>query len=166
MTLNMFRASLIAFLLTLAPAAQAWEVGEFHNGMVKAEVAAALKSWNFGKTLDIGRDGLLAYDLPESPAGRRFLFTFCNDKLVSFDQEIAPSFRNFIIISSNYANIYGNPLRVIPYSNVVASGEKDILAMFWRKGLDYIGVKYAFFPTGEQLSMTWQVNNNCWQAPR
>jgi hypothetical protein len=29
-----------------------------------------------------------------------------------------------------------------------------------------MGVKYVLFPTSEQLSMTWQVNNNCWQAPR
>jgi hypothetical protein len=162
----MFRLSVFALLLCCLSAANAWEVGEFRNGMPRSEVADALKSWNFGKVIDVGRDGLFAYDLPESPAGRRFLFTFCNDKLVSFDQEIAPSFRNFIVVTSNYANMYGNPLRVIPYSNVVASGEKDVLAMFWRKGLDYIGVKYALFPTGEQLSLTWQVNNNCWQAPR
>jgi hypothetical protein len=38
--------------------------------------------------------------------------------------------------------------------------------MFWRKGSDYMGVKYALYRTSEQLSMTWQVNNNCWQAPR
>jgi len=162
----MFRLSLFAFLLSCLPSAHAWEVGEFHNGMTRPEVTEALKTWNFGKIMDVGKDGLFAYDLPESQAGRRFLFTFCNDKLASFDQEIAPSFRNFIVIASNYSNIYGNPLRVIPYSNVVASGEKDVLAMFWRKGLDYMGVKYALFPTGEQLSMTWQVNNNCWAAPR
>jgi hypothetical protein len=162
----MRRLGLFTLLLSCLPPAQAWEVGEFHNGMSKAEVAEGLKSWNFGKVIDVGRDGLFAYDLPESPAGRRYLFSFCNDKTVSFDQEIEPSFRNFIIITSNYSNLYGNPLRVIPYSNVVASGEKDVLAMFWRRGSDYIGVKYAFFATGEQLSLTWQVNNNCWQAPR
>jgi hypothetical protein len=153
------------FLICL-PHVQAWEVGEFRNGMPKAEVVEALKTWKFGKIIDVGRDGVFAYDLPESPAGRRYLFSFCNDKLVSFDQEIDASFRNFIVIASNYSNLYGNPLRVIPDTNVVASGEKDVLAMFWRKGMDYLGLKYALYPTGEQLSQTWQVNNNCWQAPR
>jgi len=38
--------------------------------------------------------------------------------------------------------------------------------MFWRKGTDYMGVKYVLFPVSEQLSMSWQINNNCWQAPR
>jgi hypothetical protein len=38
--------------------------------------------------------------------------------------------------------------------------------MFWRKGSDYIGLKYVLYSTGDQLSMTWQINNNCWQAPR
>jgi hypothetical protein len=162
----MLRLGLFAILMSCLSAAQGWDVGEFRNGMPKTEVVEALRSWNFGKVIDVGRDGLFAYDLPESPAGRRYLFTFCNDKLVSFDQEIDPSFRNFIVVTSNYSNIYGNPLRVIPYSNVVASGEKDVIAMFWRKGSDYLGVKYALFATGEQLSLTWQVNNNCWQAPR
>jgi len=133
-------ASLIAGLLfTLS--AHAWEVGEFKSGMLRTEVEA-------------------------SQTGRRFLFSFCNDKLVSFDQEVPPTFRHFIVISSNYSNQYGNPFKVIPVSSVIANGEKNVLALFWRKGTDFIGVKYALYPTDEQLSTTWQVNNNCWQAPR
>lgn len=156
---------LLAGLLFALPA-QAWEVGEFRNGMSRSEVEQALKTWNFDKILTTGNDGLFAYDQPNNPAGRRFLFTFCNDKLVSFDQEVEPAFRHFVVIASNYSNQYGNPLKVIPYSSVVASGEKNLLAMFWRKGPDYMGVKYVLYANGEQLSMTWQVNNNCWQAPR
>ena len=121
--------SLLAGLLFALPA-QAWEIGEFKNGMTRNEVDQALKTWSFDKTLPIGNDGLFAYDLPNNPAGRRFLFTFCNDKLVAFDQEVAPSFRSFVVIASNYSNLYGNPLKVIPYSSVVASGvtARDVLA--------------------------------------
>ncbi len=157
--------ALFAGLFLALPAA-AWEVGEFRNGMDRDQVEQSLKTWSFDKTLAIGNDGLFAYDLPNNPAGRRFLFTFCNDKLVAFDQEVEPAFRHFVIIASNYSNLYGNPLKVIPATSVIASGEKNLLAMFWRRGTDYIGLKYALFPTGEQLSMTWQVGNNCWQAPR
>lgn len=160
------RAVVLLFSTLLAFPAYAWEFGEFRNGMSRIEVESALKTWRFDKILPVGNDGLFAFDTPESQAGRRFLFGFCNDKLVSFDQEIAPAFRHFIVIASNYSNLYGNPFKVFPYSSVIASGEKDVLAMFWRKGGDFIGVKYALYPTGEQLSMTWQVNNNCWQAPR
>jgi hypothetical protein len=152
--------------LLLALPAQAWEVGEFKNGMTRADVEQALKTWNFDKTLPVGNDGLFAYDLPDNPTGRRFLFTFCNGKLVSFDQEVEPAFRHFVVIASNYSNLYGSPLKVIPYTSVVANGEKDLLAMFWRKGPDFMGIKYVLYPASEQLSMTWQVNNNCWQAPR
>jgi len=152
--------------LTLAAPAAAWEVGEFRNGMSRDQVEQALKTWNFDKTLPVGGDGLFAYDLPNNPAGRRFLFTFCNDKLVGFDQEVEPEFRHFVIIASNYSNLYGNPIKVIPYASVVANGEKNLLAMFWRRGSDYIGLKYVLHPTGEQLSMSWQIGNNCWQAPR
>lgn len=165
MTTRLKTLGLVAGLLLTLPA-QAWEVGEFKNGMSRSEVEQALKTWNFGKILAVGNDGLFAYDPPTNPAGRRFLFSFCNDKLVSFDQEVEPAFRHFVIIATNYSNLYGNPLKVIPYSTVIATGEKNVLAMFWRKGSDYMGVKYALYPTSEQLSMTWQVNNNCWQAPR
>jgi hypothetical protein len=165
MTTKMKMLGLLAGLL-LVPPALAWEIGEFKNGMSRAEVEQALKTWNFDKALPVGNDGLFVYDLPNSPGGRRFLFTFCNDKLVAFDQEIEPAFRHFVIVASNYSNLYGNPLKVIPYTSVIASGEKNLLAMFWRKGADYMGVKYVLYPASEQLSMTWQINNNCWQAPR
>lgn len=152
--------------LLFAFPAQAWEVGEFRQGMSRSEVEQALRTWNFDKTLEAGRDTLFAYDLPNNPAGRRFLFSFCNGRLVAFDQEVEPAFRHFVVVASNYSNQYGNPLKVIPYSSVIASGEKNLLAMFWRKGTDYIGLRYVLYPTSEQLSMTWQVSNNCWQAPR
>jgi hypothetical protein len=156
---------LLAGLLLALPAL-GWEVGEFRNGMTRAELEKALKTWKFDKTLPVGSDSLYVYDSPDHPAGRRFLFTFCNDKLVAFNQEIEPAFRHFIIVASNYSNLYGNPLKVTPHTGVIASGEKNQLAMFWRDGSDYLGVKYALYPASEQLSMTWQISNNCWQAPR
>ena len=165
MTMTMKTLGLLAGLLLALPA-QAWEVGEFKNGMPRAEVEQALKTWNFDKSLPVGNDGLFVYDLPNKPSGRRFLFTFCNDKLVAFDQEVEPAFRHFVVIASNYSNLYGNPFKVIPYTSVIANGEKNLLAMFWRKSSDYLGIKYVLYPTSEQLSMSWQVSNNCWQAPR
>jgi hypothetical protein len=156
---------LLAGLLLALPV-HAWEVGEFKNGMTRAEIEQALKTWNFDQSLPVGNDSLYAYDLPDNPAGRRFLFTFCNDKLVAFDQEVDPAFRHFVVVASNYSNLYGQPLEVTPQTSVIASGEKNQLAMFWRRGADYVGVKYALNPASEQLSMTWQVSNNCWQAPR
>lgn len=57
--------------------------------------------------------------------------------------------------------------KIIPTTSVVASGERNLLAMFWRRGSsDYLGLKYLLQPTGEQLTMSWQIGNNCWQAPR
>lgn len=152
--------------LLLAPPAHAWEVGEFKNGMTRAEVDAALVSWNLDHRLPVGPDSVFVYDSLGNPAARRFLFTFCNDRLVALEQEVAPAFRHFVIIASNYANLHGDPVKVIPYTSVVASGEKNLLAMFWRRGSDYMGVKYLLQPTSEQLTMTWQISNACWQAPR
>ncbi|MHB1353580.1 MAG: hypothetical protein ACYCWA_09760 [Thiobacillus sp.] len=163
--MKMRRRSLFICLFAAA-SAHAWEVGEFKQGMNRSEVEQTLRTWNFDKVVPSGSDALFAYDLPSSPAGRRFLFTFCNNRLVAFDQEVEPAFRHFVVVASNYSNQYGNPLKVIPYSSVIATGEKNLLAMFWRKGTDYLGVKYVLYPTSEQLSMTWQVSNTCWQAPR
>ena len=165
MMTRMKTLGLLAGLLLTLPA-WGWEVGEFKNGMSRAEIEQALKTWNFDQSTPVGKDGLFVYDSPDNPAGRRFLFTFCNDKLVAFNQEIEPTFRHFIVVATNYSNLYGQPLEVTPQTSVIASGEKSQLAMFWRRGADYVGVKYAQFPTSEQLSMTWQVGNNCWQAPR
>jgi hypothetical protein len=165
MTTRVKTLGMLAGLLLALPT-HAWQVGEFKNGMDRAEVEQAIKTWNFDQITPVGNDGLFVYDLPNSRAGRRFLFTFCNDKLVAFDQEVEPAFRHFVVIASNYSNLYGNPFKVIPQTSVIASGEKDLLAMFWRKGSDYMGVKYALYPTSEQLSITWQISNNCWQAPR
>lgn len=156
---------LLSGLLLALPAA-GWEVGEFRNGMTRAETEEALKSWNFDQTLPVGHDALYVYDSSASPAGRRFLFTFCNDRLVAFNQEIEPAFRHFIIVASNYSSLYGNPFKVAPHSSVIATGETSQIEMYWSKGTDYVGVKYVLYPGSEQLSMTWQVSNNCWQAPR
>jgi len=157
--------ALLAGLLLAAPA-QAWEVGEFRHGMSRAEVDAALQSWNFDRSMPVGPDSLFVYDGLGNPANRRFLFTFCNDRLVALEQEVAPAFRHFVIIAANYSNLHGDPYKIIPTTSVVASGEKNLLAMFWRKGSDYLGLKYLLHPTGEQLTMSWQIGNNCWQAPR
>ena len=162
---NVRTLALVAGLLLALPAL-GWEVGEFRNGMTRAELDEALKSWNFDQRLMVGSDSVYVYDGPDNPAGRRFLFTFCNDRLVSFSQEIEPTFGHFVIVASNYSSLYGHPLEVVPQTSVIASGQTSQLAMFWRKGPDYVGLRYAELPASEKLTMTWQVSNNCWQAPR
>lgn len=157
--------SLLAALLIACQPALAFEVGEFRSGMSRDQVRTTLKSWNFDKSIETG-DTLMAYDPPEVPASRRYVFIFCNDKLVGFDQEIAGSLRNFITITSNYNAQYGQPVKVLALTNVVGSGEKNTLTMYWRKMGDITGVRYILLPSSEQLTITYQVTNNCWQAPR
>jgi len=145
--------------------AQAFEVGEFKSGMTRDQLKTTLKSWNFENKVEAG-DTLMAYDSSDSPANRRYVFIFCNDKLVGFDQEMAASFSNFITVTSNFNTQYGNPLKVVALHNVVGAGEKNTMAIYWRKMNDVIGVRYILQPNSEQLTTTYQVSNNCWQAPR
>jgi hypothetical protein len=157
---------LVLLALIFPGLAHGFDIGEFKNGMTRAQVQTAIAQWQFARTLDLGPDSLLAFDPADSPAGRRYMFHFCGDKLAGFEQEIAPAFRHFMTVAGNHIEQYGNPLKVLAETNVIANGEKHTLAMFWRRGSDYIGVRYTLFPVGEQLTLTAQVGNNCWQAPR
>ncbi len=148
------------------PPAHAWQAGEFYNGMPRADVEQALKSWKFGKITPLGADMILAQDPVDQPGARNYEFQFCNEKLVGFEQLVKPSFQNFITLASNYSNQYGSPVYTMPYTKVIASGPVSQLGLFWRKGTDFIGLRYMESTMGEQLRLSWQVNNNCWSAPR
>ena len=158
-------ALLALTLLACCQSVQAFEVGEFKSGMTRNQLKTTLKSWNFENNIETG-DTLMVYDAPDSPAGRRYVFIFCNDKLVGFDQELAASFSNFVTITSNFSTQYGNPLKLVALHNVVGPGEKNTMAVYWRKMSDVIGVRYILQPNSEQLTTTYQVSNNCWEAPR
>ncbi|NWG39970.1 MAG: hypothetical protein HXY27_08415 [Hydrogenophilaceae bacterium] len=159
--------TLVFTLLALAlPSAHAWQAGEFFNGMPRPDVEEALKSWKFGKITPLGSDMILAQDPIDQPGARNYEFQFCNDKLVGFEQLVKPSFQYFITIAGNYTNQYGNALYTMPYTKIVASGPISQLAIFWRKGTDFIGVRYLESTLGDQLRLSWQVNNSCWSAPR
>jgi hypothetical protein len=158
---------LLAILAAFAVSpANAWQAGEFYNGMPRADVEIALKSWKFGKVTPLGADMLLAQDPSDQPGARNYEFQFCNDKLVGFEQLVKPSFQYFVTIANNYSNQYGSPLYTMPYTKMVASGPISQLAIFWRKGTDFIGVRYLESSLGDQLRLSWQVNSSCWQAPR
>lgn len=163
--MNKKNAALFLALFLLDSTAWAFEVGEFKSGMTRDQLKSALKSWNFKNNLETS-DTLVAYDSADNPANRRYVFMFCNDKLVGFDQDIVGSFRNFITVTGNYNIQYGDPMKLLALNNVLGAGEKNTLAIFWRKMNDIVGVRYLLQPNSEQLSITNQVSNNCWRAPR
>jgi hypothetical protein len=163
----MQRLSIICFLvLAFATPSSAFEVDAFKSGMSKEQVKDALKSYTFDKVQDFSVQTLIAYDQPEKGSNRQFVFDFCNDKLAGMQQEMAPSNRNFVIIISNYNAKYGQPIRVNAGSNVTSTGDKNELGLFWRKGLDVVGVKYIVIAPLEQLLVQYDTPNNCWQTPR
>lgn len=144
----------------------AFEVDAFKSGQTKEQVKEALKSYTFDKVQDFSAQTLIAYDQPEKGTNRQFTFDFCNDKLVGFQQEMAPSSRNMMIIINSYLSKYGQPFKVNAGSNVTNIGDKNELGLFWRKGADIVGVKYVVTQPIEQLLLQYDVSNNCWQTPR
>ena len=144
----------------------AFEVDTFKSGQTKEQVKEALKSYTFDKVQDFSAQTLIAYDQPEKGTNRQFTFDFCNDKLVGFQQEMAPSSRNMMIIINSYLTKYGQPFKVNAGSNVTNIGDKNELGLFWRKGADIVGVKYVVTQPIEQLLLQYDVSNNCWQTPR
>jgi hypothetical protein len=163
----MQRLSIICFLaLAFATPSSAFEVDAFKSGMSKEQVKDALKSYTFDKVQDFSVQTLIAYDQPEKGSNRQFVFDFCNDKLAGMQQEMAPSNRNLVIIINNYNAKYGQPIKVNAGSNVTSTGDKNELGLFWRKGLDVVGVKYIVIAPLEQLLVQYDTPNNCWQTPR
>jgi hypothetical protein len=166
MTLRPASAVASIFMIALVSwPVQAFEVGEFKSGMDREQVRHALTGWRFDKVQNSG-DALLAYDRPEKNSFRQFRFHFCNDRLVGLEQGMKASVRNFIVIASNYLQTYGQPMKVDAGVNVVASGEKNAMAMHWRRGNETLGVRYQILAGGEDLQVVHEVSNTCWQAPR
>lgn len=164
-TMNPRILLLAAACLVFSQTAGAFEVGEFKSGMNREQIKTVLKTWNFEKSIETP-DTLMTYDATDNAAARRYLFIFCNDRLVGFDQEVPGSFRNLTTIIGNYNTDYGNPIKIQALNNVIGAGEKNTLSIFWRKFSDIIGVRYQQMPYNEQLTLTNQISNNCWQAPR
>lgn len=157
---------ILLFYFMACSAAQAFEVDVFKSGMSKEEVREALKSYNFDRVQDFSAQTLIAYDQPEKGSNRQFVFDFCNDKLSGFQQEMGPSFRNVTIVLNSYLTRYGQPFKVKSQSSVTNLGDKNELSFYWRKGLDFLGVKYSETSPVEQLLLQFEVPNNCWQTPR
>jgi hypothetical protein len=164
----MFRFSVLiaAFLGLIGLPAAAFEVDQFRAGMSRHLVKDLLGDWGFDQTEDIGGDLLLAYDLPQKQTNRLFKFTFCNDKLVAFEQTLKASPKNLIIVTQNYVRQYGQPIKVDAGTNVVSSGEKATMVLYWRIRNYFIGLRYITLPNGDDMAVVYEVNNNCWQAPR
>lgn len=162
---NIFLRPAAAAVLALQLHAVAFEVGEFRNGMTREQVKAALAQWQFDRVRD-SDDALLAYDLPEKNTNRSFVFLFCNNRLARLEQEMKASAHHLIVITNNYLNAYGQPFKTEAGINVISSGSKDTLTMNWRKGNEFVGVRYQLLPGGEKLVVFHEVGNTCWQTPR
>lgn len=164
--LSMKQIAAFCALFGLMFSAFAFEVDAFKSGQTREQVKAALKSYTFDKLQDFSTQTLIAYDQPEKGSNRQFVFDFCQDKLVGFQQEMAPSPRNLVIMINNYNAKYGQPTKVNAGSSVTSIGDRNELALYWRKGLDIVGIKYSVTQPIEQLMLQYDMPNNCWQTPR
>ena len=153
-------------LLMICGATHAFEIDQFKSGMSRAQIKEQLADWNFDTVEDVGPDVTLAFDGSKKETNRLFKFYFCSDKLVTFEQSLKGSIKNFIIVTQNYVKQYGQPIKVEAGTNVLSNGEKSSMAIYWRFRNEYVGLRYANLPNGEDLSVSYEVNNNCFQAPR
>jgi hypothetical protein len=161
------RAGLVLLmqLVWLTPA-QSFEIDQFRSGMSRAQVKDLLGEWQFDQLEDVGPEVLLAYDLPTRQTNRLFKFYFCADKLATFEQSLRGSIKNLITVTQNYVRQYGQPVKVDAGTNVISNGEKSWFNIYWRFRQDYVGLRYVHLPNGEDLSVSFEVNNNCSSSPR
>jgi len=153
-------------LLTLSYPVHAFEVDEFKSGMSREKVKETLNSWNFDKIQDFSQETLIAFDLGSKGTNRQLVFSFCNDKLVSFEQEVKPSLKIFINTVNKFNAKYGQPSKIEADTGVISTGEKNTLALFWRNGIDTIGIRMLLLPSNDQILLSHQTPNNCWKVPR
>ncbi len=158
----------LVFFLCLAPChpAQSFEIDQFKSGMSRAQVKEFLGEWNFDSVEDAGPDVTLAFDGVKKETNRLFKFYFCNNKLVTFEQSLKGSVKNFVTVTQNYVRQYGQPMKVDAATNVISNGEKSSMLIYWRFRNDFVGLRYVNLPNGEDLAVSWEVSNNCFQAPR
>ncbi len=155
-----------AAVLFAASTAQAFEVAEFKSGMAQNEVKnQLLANWNFDRVVEASDDVILAYDNDPGIA-RRYQFRFCKGKLVGFEQDVRPSLKSLIITANNYNTQHGQPARVYSNTHVVSNGEKAVFALFWKTGLEFVGIKYIVLPNTEQMSLSFDAGNLCYATPR
>ncbi len=159
------RLALLAFLW-LNASAFAFEIDQFKSGMPRSQIKELLVDWNFDSIEDAGPDVTLAFDGVKKETNRLFKFYFCNDKLVTFEQSLKGSIKNFVTVTQNYVKQYGQPIKVEAGTNVLSNGEKSSMFIYWRFRNEYVGLRYVNLPNGEDLSVSYEVNNNCFQAPR
>jgi hypothetical protein len=151
---------------TLLGPAWSFEVDQFRSGMSRAQVKESLRQWQFDQLEDVGPEILLAYDLPSKQTSRLFKYYFCSDKLAVFEQSLKASVKSLITVTQNYVRQYGQPVKVDAGNNVVSNGEKSWFNIYWRFRNDYVGLRYVNLPNGEDLTVSFEVNNNCFSAPR
>jgi hypothetical protein len=143
-----------------------FEIDQFKSGMSRSHVKELLGEWNFDNIDEAGPEVILAFDGAKKETNRLFKFYFCNDKLVSFEQSLKGSIKNFVIVTQNYVRQYGQPIKLDAATNVVSNGEKNSMSIYWRVRNDFIGLRYINLPNGEDLSIAYEVNNNCFATPR
>ncbi len=163
--MSVVRLVLIATLWFVG-AASAFEIDQFKSGVSRAQIKELLADWNFDSIEDAGPDVILAFDGVKKETNRLFKFYFCGDRLVTFEQSLKGSIRNFVTVTQNYVKQYGQPIKVEAGNNVLSNGEKSSMAIYWRFRNEYVGLRYVNLPNGEDLSVSYEVGNNCFPTPR
>lgn len=146
--------------------AQAFQVADFKSGMSLQAVKDALTNWKFDQIQSFSNDTLIAYDQPDKGTYRQYTFSFCRDRLVGLEQELAPAFKNLVTAAENHNHRYGQPTIVDADNNVISLGETSRFALYWRNGAELVGIRLTLLPNQSQLVNVYEVPNACWQIPR
>jgi hypothetical protein len=141
-------------------AASAFEVEGFRSGMTKSDVEAKLRSWQRVSEVEPGT--LVATD----QFGNTSSFNFCEGKLVSMQQNLKPSLRQFVAIMRDFNSRHGQPFSSVAGSRAHQTGQVNELSIWWRYGGEFVSVYYMGSSLGESLSTSHQVPNSCFKVPR
>jgi len=150
------------FLLGCIGTASAFEIDGFKSGMSLQEAKEVLNRYSY-RDIDVSKNGILA----RHPFNNHWInIGFCDGKIVLYQKDLKPRFDFFTKLVEEKRKECGKPVDAWSRpTNVTSNIESNSIIFVWKLYDTIITVDYIEFSTNEQLSITYETYNKCWEIP-
>ncbi len=149
--------------------AQAFDVDGLKSGMSIEQAKSVIEKYSYGK-VEIEENQIRAWDPPGPPGvtGRFIVLNFCKGKLALLQKHLKPRFDYFVRLVQEKRRELGPPVDAWSRPTDIKSHfESNSIYFLWKDGLTFIFIKvsYTEFGSNNQLDITNEIRNECWQIP-
>ncbi len=158
---------LISICTTIAISTNAFsfEIDGFKKGMSLQDAKKVAVKQKYEK-IEVSEDRIQAWDTPDSDDARFINIGFCRGMLVQVEKHLQPRFEFFTRLVQDKRNEFGKPIDV--WSKPVdftSNNPSNSVSFLWRHGKDFTTVSYTEFKHNNQLSLSQETYNSCWEIP-